>query len=230
MRNLWRVLAFDIAAPLAAVAGLLAIGVVLGWPVWWVSVCSVLVLLVVEGVVVNGVLLRRDAVTVGTDDDGPALRLAVVAVSAAVLVAAVLIGYLRWSRPDREFGRDSAQVVQLAATMAEAAATFDPQDPAAAAEQAAALMVPERAEAFEREVAKSSADLARRGVTARAETASGGLEALGPAVASAVVALRVTQEADGQSPERAVVALRVSLVKRDGNWLVVDVAPVRQRG
>ena len=47
MRNAWRVLAFDVAAPLAAIAALLAIGVVLAWPAWWVSLCSVLVLLIV---------------------------------------------------------------------------------------------------------------------------------------------------------------------------------------
>ncbi|HNA52151.1 MAG TPA: hypothetical protein PK594_14975, partial [Mycobacterium sp.] len=49
MRNLGRVLAFDIAAPLAAIAALLAIGMMLDWPLWWVSVCSMLCLLIVEG-------------------------------------------------------------------------------------------------------------------------------------------------------------------------------------
>ena len=92
MRNAWRVLAFDVAAPLGAIAALLAIGVVLAWPAWWVSLCSVLVLLIVEGVAVNVFLLRRDSVTVGTDDDAPALRLAVVALCTAALVAAVLTG------------------------------------------------------------------------------------------------------------------------------------------
>ena len=48
------------------------------WPLWWVSLASVLCLLIVEGVIVNIVLARRDGVTVGTDDDGPGLRLAVV--------------------------------------------------------------------------------------------------------------------------------------------------------
>jgi hypothetical protein len=224
------VFAFDVTAPLAAVTGLLGIGMVLRWPVWWVSVCSVLVLLIAEAVVVNGVLLRRDAVTVGTDDDGPALRLIVVAVSAAVLVATVLTGYLRWTEPDRDFERDSSEVVQLASTMAEATATFNPQEPAAGAKKAAALMVPERAEPFEKEVVNSGADLARRNVTARAVTLSGGLEALGPSVASTAVILRVTQDAEGQPSERAVVALRVSLIKRDGDWMVLDVAPIRQRG
>ena len=37
MRNRLRVLAFDIAAPLAAIAALLIIGMALGWPLWWVS-------------------------------------------------------------------------------------------------------------------------------------------------------------------------------------------------
>ena len=88
MRNRWRVLAFDILAPVAAIAALVYIGIALAWPLWWVSVCSVLCLLIVEGVVVNFVLARRDGVTVGTDDDGPGLRLAVAAVATAALVAA----------------------------------------------------------------------------------------------------------------------------------------------
>ena len=88
MRNRLRLLAFDVLAPVAAVAALLYIGVALGWPLWWVSVCSVLCVLVAEGVVVNFVLARRDAVTVGTDDDGPGLRLAVVGATTAALVAA----------------------------------------------------------------------------------------------------------------------------------------------
>jgi len=98
MRNLWRLLAFDILAPLAAIAALLAIGLILGWPLWWVSACSVLVLLIVEGVGVNFWLLRRDAVSVGTDDDAPGLRLAVVFLCTAALVAAVLTGRARHGR------------------------------------------------------------------------------------------------------------------------------------
>ena len=76
MRNVLRVLAFDIVGPLAAIAALLMIGVFLGWPLWWVAVASMLCLLVVQAVLVNFYLMRRDRVTVGTDDDGPALRLA----------------------------------------------------------------------------------------------------------------------------------------------------------
>ncbi len=99
MRNRLRVLRFDLLVPLAAIAALVYVGIALAWPLWWVSVCSVLCLLIVQGVLVNGVLFRRDGVTVGTDDDGPGLRLAVVGVAAAALVAAVVVGYLQWTVP-----------------------------------------------------------------------------------------------------------------------------------
>ena len=70
MRNRLRVLAFDVAAPLAAIAALIYIGVVLAWPLWWVSVASVLCLLIVEGVVVNVGCCAATGSRVGTDDDG----------------------------------------------------------------------------------------------------------------------------------------------------------------
>ena len=60
MRNRLRVLAIDVAAPLAAIAGLVMIGVMLGWPLWWVSACSVLCLLIVQAVIVNIVGYRRE--------------------------------------------------------------------------------------------------------------------------------------------------------------------------
>ena len=88
MRNRLRVLLFDVLAPIATIAALIYVGVALAWPTWWVSVCSILCLLIVQAVVVDFVLFRRDGVTVGTDDDGPGLRLAVVGVSAAALIAA----------------------------------------------------------------------------------------------------------------------------------------------
>lgn len=229
MRNLLRLLAFDIAAPVAAGGALVAIGTVLDWPWWWVSACSVLLLLIGEGVLVNFWLLRRDSVTVGTDDDGPRLRLGVVALAAAALVAAVLVGYTHWTQPDREFTRDSAQVLVIATQMAEATATFTPQQPRAAAEKAAALMVPERAEEFTNSVARSSAELAKHNVTATALTLSAGVEAIGPQVASVPVVLRVTQSAPGKEADHTVAAVRVALTKRDGHWLVLDVAPIHQR-
>jgi len=227
MRNIWRLFAFDIAAPLAAIAALLMIGLVLDWPVWWVSVCSVLVLLIVEGVGVNFWLLRRDSVSVGTDDDAPGLRLAVVFLCAVALSAAVLTGYTHWTRSDRDFKKDSRQVVQTATGMAEAMASFTPAAPTSSIDRAAAMMVPDQAGAFKEQYNKSSADLAQHNVTAQAATLAAGVEALGPSAASVAVILRVTQTTPGQPPNQTAPALRVVLTKRDGNWLVSDVVPIR---
>ena len=229
MRNAWRVLAFDIAAPLAAICALLAIGVVLGWPRWWVSACSVLVLLIVEGLMVNVWLLRRDSVTVGTDDDAPALRLAVVALCAVAVVSAVLTGYTHWTLPDRRLKADSTEVVRIATGMAEATATFSPQEPSASIDRAAAMMVPEQATAFKDNFGKATADLADRNVTASASTLEAGVEAIGPAAAAVAVVLRATQNAPGQPPSNALLALRIALTKQNDHWLVLDVSPINAR-
>ncbi|MGU3653800.1 hypothetical protein ACNHQB_20440, partial [Mycolicibacterium sp. A43C] len=79
MINRVRVAGVDILAPALAILALVFIGSALDWPRWWVAVCTALCLLILQGVVVNAVLFRRDGVTVGTDDDGPLLRLGVVA-------------------------------------------------------------------------------------------------------------------------------------------------------
>ena len=227
MRNIWRLFAFDIAAPLAAIAALLAIGVVLGWPLWWVSVCSVLILLIVEGVGVNFWLLRRDSVTVGTDDDAPGLRLAVVLLCTAGLTAAVLTGYTHWTRSDRDFTDDSRKVVQVATGMAEAMASFTPNSPDNSIDRATAMIVPEHAASFKEQYTKSSAELAQHNVTAQAATLSAGVEALGPSAAVVAVVLRVTQTAPAQQPSRVAPALRVTLTKRGSDWLVAEVLPIR---
>jgi hypothetical protein len=229
MRNRWRVLAFDILAPLAAIAGLIYIGVALAWPLWWVSVCSVLCVLVVEGVVVNFALARRDAVTVGTDDDGPGLRLAVVAVAAAALVAAVVVGYLRWTVPDRNLRDDTAEVVGIASSVSEASATFTPQSPTASIDRATGMMSPKSAEAYKSEFATVARELTSKNVSAQASTVSAGVEAIGPNAASVAVIMRGTQNVPGKPPDTAVLALRVTLSKEDGRWLVDDVAPIHSR-
>jgi hypothetical protein len=229
MRNAWRVLAFDVAAPLAAICALLGIGIVLGWPRWWVSACSVLVLLIVEGVMVNVWLLRRDSVTIGTDDDAPALRLAAVALCAVAVVSAVLTGYTHWTLPDRRLKADSTEVVRIATGMAEATATFSPQVPTASIDRAAAMMVPEQATAFRDNFGKATADLAHRNVTASASTLEAGVEAIGPAAAAVAVVLRATQNAPGQPPSNAVLALRIALTKQSDHWLVLGVSPINAR-
>ncbi|RFD26047.1 hypothetical protein MUBE_06275 [Mycobacterium uberis] len=226
MRNRWRLLAFDIVAPLVAIAALVMIGVVLNWPLWWVSACSVLVLLIVEGTGVNFWLLRRDSVTVGTDDDMPGLRLAVVLACTAALCAAVLTGYTHWTSPDRDFRRDSREVVQIATGMTEAMASFTPGAPTSSIDRAVAMMVPDQAGVLKEQYRKSSADLAKRSVTAQAVALSAGIEAIGTSVASVAVILRVTQNTPGQPPSQTAPALRVTLIKRGSDWLVTDVLPI----
>ena len=226
MRNLVRVLTFDVLAPLGAIAALLLIGVFLAWPLWWVAAASMLCLLIVEAMVVNYFLARRDRVTFGTDDDGPVVRLAIVGLTTAALVAATIVGYTYWSVPDRTLTTDSAEVVRLATAVSEATATFSPQDPSSSIERAAALMAPEQAEAFKANFGKSTEDLARKNISAQAQTISAGVEAIGPAAASVVVVMRGIQNVPRQQPSRAVLSLRVAFTKQEGKWLVVDVAPV----
>jgi hypothetical protein len=229
MRNRWRVLAFDILAPLAAIAGLIYIGIALAWPLWWVSVCSVLCVLVVEAVVVNFALARRDAVTVGTDDDGPGLRLAVTAVATTALVAAVAVGYPRWTVPDRNLRNDTAEVVGIASSVSEASATFTPASPTASIDRATQMMSPKSAEAFKNEFSSVAKELTNKNVSAQASTVSAGVEAIGPNAASVAVIMRGTQNVPGKPPDTAVLALRVTLSKQDGRWLVEDVSPIHSR-
>jgi hypothetical protein len=229
MRNAWRVFAFDIAAPLAAIAALLAIGVVLAWPLWWVSACSVLLLLIVEAVMVNVWLARRDSVTAGTDDDAPGLRFAVVGLCTVAVVAAMLTGYTRWTLPDRALKADAAQVVEIATGMAEATATLSPQQPTASIDRAAAMMVPEHAAAFKDQFTRATADLVRHNITASASTLAAGVDAIGPSVASVAVVLRAAQDAPGQPTSYSVLALHVALTKRSDHWLVLEVAPINTR-
>lgn len=229
MRNLARVLVFDAIAPAAAISALLIIGVMLEWPLWWVSVCSILCLLIVEAVLINIVGYRRDSVTVGTDDDKPVLRLVVMAIAASAVAAAAVVGYNNWTLPDRAFQADSAAVVRTATEVAEASATFNPADPNSSVDRAASLMLPESAEAFKAQFGSAAADMAKRNVSAQANTVSAGLEALGESSASVAVLIRGTQSAPGEQPSTTVLALRVALAKADGGWRVVDVAPINAR-
>ena len=229
MKYAWRILAFDVAPPLAAIAALVYIGITLAWPLWWVSACSVLCLLIVEAVAFNVVLGRRDGVTVGTDDDGPGVRLTVTAIATAALAAAVVVGYLNWSVPDRDLRNDTAEVVGIATSISEASATFTPQSPTASIDRAAALMSPQSAEAVKNEFTAVAKDLTSRNVSAQASTVSAGVEAIGPAAASVAVILRGTQNSPGNPPATAVLALRVQLSKQDGRWLVDDVSPIHSR-
>lgn len=229
MRNRLRVALFDVLAPLAAIGALVVIGAALAWPVWWVSACSVLCLLIVQGMVVDFVLYRRDGVTVGTDDDGPGLRLAVVGLATAALAAAVVVGYTQWTVPDRTLNADVDEVVGVASSVAEASATFTPQDPNASIDRATGLMTPERAQAYRDEFTAVARELTSKNISGQAATISAGVEAIGPSVASVAVVLRGTQNAPNKPPDVAVYALRITLSKDSGSWRVVDVTPINAR-
>lgn len=226
MRNAWRIVVFDIVVPLFAIAAMLMIGYALDWRVWWVAVCSVLCTLIVQGMLLNYVLFRRDRVTVGTDDDGPGLRLAVVGLTTAALVVAVLVTYTQWKRVDDELAHNMDQVVQLATSVSEATATFSPQNPTSSIDKAAAMMAPEQGAAYKAAFAKTAGELAAKNVSAQAHTISAGVEAIGPDAASVAVVMRAVQTKPNTAPEKVVLALRVTLTKKDGSWLVFDVTPI----
>lgn len=229
MRNILRLFVFDVLAPAGVVGALVFIGLVTGWPLWWVAIASMLCLLAVQAVAINFMLMRRDRVTVGTDDDSPGLRLAVAGVATAALVAAAAVGYTGWTLPDRTFDVDRAEVVRIAGTVAEATATFSPQQPTAALDRAAAFMPPDRADVYRDQFSGVARELTAKNVTATASAVATGVEALGPEAASVAVMMRSVQSVPGRPADDAVLALRVTLAKAGGRWLVQDVTPLHSR-
>ena len=229
MRNAWRVLVFDILAPLAVLASLVYIGLALERPLWWVVVGTIVGLLVLQASVVNFVLFRRDGVTMGTDDDAPRLRLAVVGLTAVAVVAAAVVGYTKWTVPDRTTSADMSMVVGIASSVAEASATFTPGAPNVSIDRATALMAPQRAEAYRNEFNAVAKDLTSRGVAGQASTISAGVETIGPNFASVAVVMRATQNTPNKPAQATVLGLRVTLTKQDGRWLVMDVPPIASR-
>ncbi|MDX1877612.1 hypothetical protein SBE55_07250 [Mycolicibacterium sp. 141076] len=229
MRNAWRVLVFDILAPLAVLASLVYIGLALDRPLWWVVVGTIVGLLVLQASIVNFVLFRRDGVTMGTDDDAPRLRLAVVGLTTVAVVAAAIVGYTKWTVPDRTTSADMSMVVGIASSVAEASATFTPGAPNVSIDRATALMAPQRAEAYRNEFNAVAKDLTSRGVAGQASTISAGIETIGPNFASVAVVMRATQNTPNKPAQATVLGLRVTLTKQDGRWLVMDVTPIASR-
>jgi hypothetical protein len=226
MRNAWRVFAFDIAAPLAGIAALLAIGYVLDWRVWWVAICAVLCTLIVEGMLVNFALFRRDKVTVGTDDDGPGLRLAVVALTTAALAAAVLVGYVRWTVQDRELNSDIDDVVNTAVKFAESTMTYSPADPTGSIDRAAELMEPEDGQKFKAIYEPGAKKQAAQNISAQAQVVSAGLNPpMSKDTAIVAVVLHATRQQPGKPQDQVTVGVQVALSKTGGQWRVVDLIP-----
>ncbi|PRC53771.1 hypothetical protein C6A85_52140, partial [Mycobacterium sp. ITM-2017-0098] len=84
--------------------------------------------------------------------------------------------------------------------VAEASATFTPQNPTASIDRATGMMSAASAERFKNEFAAVAKELGSKNVSAQASTVSAGLEAIGPDAASVAVILRGTQSAPGQKP------------------------------
>jgi hypothetical protein len=218
MRNVWRILAFDIVFPLGDAAAFAMIGVILGWPQWWLWLCAVLWTWVVVSMAVNFSMLRRHGVSVGTDPHNPGVRVAAVALTVASLAAAMFITYTHWWVPERTGEGDVAAVVRLASEVAEATATFTPQDPLSAIQRVTASMSPDEADTFRRSFAPAVLDLAAHGVSGQAVIVSAGVEAISGTDATVSVILRVTRSAAGSAPEQSVQALRVASAKHQGQW------------
>ena len=119
--------------------------------------------------------------------------------------------------------------MRIATAAAEATATFTPASPTSALDRAATFMAPDRADAFKNEFSQATSDLAKKNISATAQTISAGLEALGPEAASVAVVMRGTQSQPGQQPSTAVLALRVRMAKQDGRWQVLDISPINAR-
>ena len=131
MRNRWRVLAFDILAPVAAVVALVYIGVALAWPLWWVSVLFGAVPADRRGRrrqlrVSRAVTVSPSAPTTTVQDCGwPSSRVATVALVAA---RHRRLPAVDGARPHAAHN-DTAEVVGIASSVSEASATFTPQSP-----------------------------------------------------------------------------------------------------
>lgn len=229
-RNMLRVILFDLSAPVVTVLAIVELGVILRWPVWWVVVCTAFCVLIVQGVAVNAYLARRDSVTVGTDDDGPALRTGIVALAAASVLAVAVVGYGHWTLPDREGNADRAAVTDVAATVGEAVVNFAPDNPDTSVRQATEHMTAAQGQSFTRDFGRATAELKAKGISQQGEIVSVGIEALGPGDAVMATLVRRTSVAAKTRPEQSVLALRLTLTKRDGRWLVDNIAPIDRIG
>ncbi|AMW22062.1 hypothetical protein [Mycobacteroides chelonae] len=229
-RNTVRVIIFDLLAPLVTMLAIVELGVILRWPTWWVVVCTASCLLIAQGLAVNAYLARRDSVTVGTDDDGPALRTGIVALAMISVLAVAVVGYRHWTVPDREGNADRAAVTDVVATVAGAVVNFAPGSPDSYVRKATEHMTEGQRQSFTRDFGRATAELKAKGISQQGEIISVGIEALGPEDAVTATLVRRTSVAAKVQPEESVLALRMTLAKRDGRWLVDNIAPIDRIG
>lgn len=229
-RNTVLVIIFDLLAPLVTMLAIVELGVILRWPTWWVVVCTASCLLIAQGLAVNAYLARRDSVTVGTDDDGPALRTGIVALATISVLAVAVVGYRHWTVPDREGNADRAAVTDVVATVAGAVVNFAPGSPDSYVRKATEHMTEGQRQSFTRDFDRATAELKAKGISQQGEIISVGIEALGPEDAVTATLVRRTSVAAKAQPEESVLALRMTLAKRDGRWLVDNIAPIDRIG
>lgn len=229
-RNAVRVIIFDLLAPLVTMLAIVELGVILRWATWWVVVCTASCLLIAQGLAVNAYLARRDSVTVGTDDDGPALRTGIVALATISVLAVAVVGYRHWTVPDREGNADRAAVTDVVATVAGAVVNFAPGSPDSYVRKATEHMTEGQRQSFTRDFDRATAELKAKGISQQGEIISVGIEALGPEDAVTATLVRRTSVAAKAQPEESVLALRMTLAKRDGRWLVDNIAPIDRIG
>ena len=229
-RNALRVIIFDLLAPFVTMLAIVELGVILRWPTWWVVVCTASCLLIAQGLAVNAYLARRDSVTVGTDDDGPALRTGIVALATISVLAVAVVGYRHWTIPDREGNADRASVTGVVAAVAEAVVNFAPGSPDSYVRKATENMTEGQGQSFTRDFDRATAELKAKGISQQGEIISVGIEALGPEDAVTAALVRRTSVAAKTQPEESVLALRMTLAKRDGRWLVDNIAPIDRIG
>jgi hypothetical protein len=166
-------------------------------------------------------------VTVGTDDDGPGLRLAVVALTTATLVAAVLVAYTQWTVPDREVNSDFDDVVHMAVKFAEAATTYSPSEPTASIDRAADMMAPEDAAKFKAAYEAEAKKQVAQNFSVQAQTISAGVNPpMAKDTAIVAVVMRATRQQPGKPQERGTIGFQVILSKESGQWRVVNLRPV----
>ena len=151
------------------------------------------------------------------------------AVTTAALATAAVVGYVRWTLPDRAFTRDAAEVVGIASDVAEATGTFSPGDPVSAIDRARVHDGAGGADAFKAQFASTAADCGEaEGQRPGADHLSrpGGL---GSSAASVTVIMRGTQVETRTEARQCRAGIAGGAVKLDDGWKVVDVSPINSR-
>ena len=179
---------------------------------------------------VNVVLARSDGVTVGTDDDGPRLRLAVAAAATATLAAAVVVGYLNWSVPDRNLNNDTAEVVGIATSIVRGLGDVHSAEPHRVYRPGHIVDVAAKRGGVQEGIlfcGKRFGEPEHHRLRPAPYLQASRRSARPPPASPWSCTAHRTRQAN--LADTAVLALRVQLSKQDGRWVVDDVSPIHSR-